>query len=144
MKSSYSDRIQKKREQLDKLYEQISKKESLVKDLEEDIEKLNTMQYKKWYEKLQREITKNIKSINLDVITSDDVVFFLKDLTRQRTENAEPQKVEETSPTVKAEEQPKAETQSENQPKPKEPVKSENLQEEKNVSEAAWTAPETF
>lgn len=75
--NTYATRILKKQQKLEKLKADILKKEAMRKAITDEIAKLNSMQYKKWYATLQKEISENIDDLHLDAIPPEDVLAFL-------------------------------------------------------------------
>ena len=80
--NTYATRILKKQQKLEKLKADILKKEAMSKAITDEIAKLNSMQYKKWYATLQKEISENIDDLHLDAISPADVVAFLMERSK--------------------------------------------------------------
>lgn len=163
--NTYATRILKKQQKLEKLKADILKKEAMTKAITDEIAKLNSMQYKKWYATLQKEISENIDDLHLDAISPDDVVAFLIERSKSYDKANEESSNKESSNNEKEKkdtvEEDGANKEFEKNTDKHKKVQDENSKqddtlsieptEEKTKKEEAvsqdagiWTAPESF
>lgn len=158
--NTYATRILKKQQKLEKLKADILKKEAMSKAITDEIAKLNSMQYKKWYATLQKEISENIDDLHLDAISPDDVVAFLIERSKSYDKANEESSTNEKERKSEGEEDgankefekntdEHQEVQDENSKQDDTPSiepTEEKLKKEEAVSQDAgiWTAPESF
>lgn len=158
--NTYATRILKKQQKLEKLKADILKKEAMSKAITDEIAKLNSMQYKKWYATLQKEISENIDDLHLDAISPDDVVAFLIERSKSYDKANEESSTNEKERKDEGEEDgankefekntdEHQEVQDENSKQDDTPSiepTEEKLKKEEAVSQDAgiWTAPESF
>lgn len=163
--NTYATRILKKQQKLEKLKADILKKEAVTKTITDEIAKLNSMQYKKWYATLQKKISENIDDLHLDAISAEDVVAFLKERSKnyeradKEASNEEPfnnekeknDAVEKDGVNKEFEKNTDEHQKVQNENSKQDDTPSiepteENLKKEEAVSQDAgiWTAPESF
>lgn len=157
--NTYATRILKKQQKLEKLKADILKKEAMSKAITDEIAKLNSMQYKKWYAALQKEISENIDDLHLDTISPGDVVAFLMERSKSYDKaNEEPSNKEssnnekerkdegEEDGANKEFEKNTDEHQTVQDETPSIEPTEEKPKKEEAVSQDAgiWTAPESF
>lgn len=163
--NTYATRILKKQQKLEKLKADILKKEAMSKAITDEIAKLNSMQYKKWYATLQKEISENIDDLHLDAISPEDVVAFLMERSKSYDKANEESSNKESSNNEKEKkdtvEEDGANKEFEKNTDKHKKVQDENSKqddtlsieptEEKTKKEEAvsqdagiWTAPESF
>ena len=149
----------------EKLKADILKKEAMSKAITDEIAKLNSMQYKKWYATLQKEISENIDDLHLDAISPGDVVAFLMERSKSYDKSNEEPSNKESSNNEKERkdegEEDGANKEFEKNTDEHQKVQDENSKqddtpsieptEEKPKKEEAvsqdagiWTAPESF
>lgn len=158
--NTYATRILKKQQKLEKLKADILKKEAMRKAITDEIAKLNSMQYKKWYATLQKEISENIDDLHLDAIPPEDVLAFLivrsksYDKANEESSNNEKERKDEGEEDGANKEFEKntdehQKVQDENSKQDDTPsieATEEKPKKEEAVSQDAgiWTAPESF